>query len=172
MLKCAPHCAGVMENTPTVHDVIGSSGQVEQTCGLHGPVLSNIEPRQKLVCGVDAVGVYVDSVDLAGAQSQSGGHGQARAAAYIKNSRSSYLSIWKQLDQSLLSLRDAFFICDGGKGLPILAKCEAIDCRSRVHVRVPVEESMWVTLMRDAASRSYSAAASPLRRSGPPADPA
>ena len=140
MLKCAPHCAGVMENTPTVHDVIGSSGQVEQTCGLHGPVLSNIEPRQKLACGVDAVGVYVDPVDLAGAQSQSGGHGQARAAAYIKNSRSSYLSIWKQLDQSLLSLRDAFFVCDGGKGLPILAKCEAIDCRSRVHVAVPVEE--------------------------------
>ena len=129
-----------MENTPTVHDVIGSSGQVEQTCGLHGPVLSNIEPRQKLACGVDAVRVYVDPVDLAGAQSQSGGHGQARSAAYIKDSRSSYLSIWKQLDQSLLSLRDAFFVCDGGKGLPILAKCEAIDCRSRVHVGVPVEE--------------------------------
>ena len=56
MLKCAPHCAGVMENTPTVHDVIGSSGQVEQIRGMHGPVLSNIEPRQKLACGVDAVG--------------------------------------------------------------------------------------------------------------------
>src|SRR3954464_2899927 len=39
---------------------------------------SNIAPRQKLVCGVDAVWVYVDPVDLAGAQSQSGGQGQAR----------------------------------------------------------------------------------------------
>src|SRR4051795_7676452 len=129
-----------MENAPTVDDIIGSIGQVEQIRGIHGPVLSDIELRQKLACGVDAVRVYVDSVDLAGAQSQSGGHGQARAATYIKNSCSSYLSIWKQLDQSLLSLRDAFFVCDGGKRLPILAKCEAIDCRSRVHVGVPVEE--------------------------------
>ena len=70
MLKRAPHRAGVMENSPTVHDVIGSSWQVEQTPGMHGPVLSNIELREKLACGFNAVWIYVDPVHLAGAQSQ------------------------------------------------------------------------------------------------------
>src|SRR3979411_1934511 len=149
VLKRAPHLAGVVEDTPAVNNVIGLRGQPEQVRGFYGPVLSDIKLRKKAACGFYAVGVNVDPIDLASTQSQSGGHGQARATAHIQNSRSAEFSIRKQLDQSSLGLGDAFFVRDGGKGLPIFAKCKTIDCRHRAHVRVPVEEGYGVCINLD-----------------------